>query len=1142
LVYTDLVIRLSKESPNHFMASALSEGKSVASNSFELKLDELRVMERLRALEKVALSPKSEETFHIDFGQELYKTVLAGELGTYFLARLDEADDGLRISLQFDDNTQELIALPWEFLHDGKNFLVARRNTLISRMPSKARRVQSKPLESILHMLVVVSSPNDPSCSYLNSEQERERILEAVDRLYVDHKIDVDFTEDATFETIQSYLNERDYQIVHFTGHGRQTDGQGYLVLETEDNRAREVDNETISDLFVGKGIRLVVLSACQSSDLANKLVRNKVPAVVAMQYSVLDTSATVFASAFYQALASGKAVDQVLTEARIAMRNAKKGNKVDFATPVLYMLDPHCLDIGQIKTSTPELFLKPTMLGEAQVMKKGFVGRQKELRLIQKGFMSDIKRVAIIYGFGGIGKTVLATRLAQRMDHHFDGIFGFRCNPQTRQEDILNGLNAFLNLAGIHNLNQILAQPIPIQAKVAALVCILNQRRFLVILDNFESCLDDSRTTIADAGLKEFVTHLLNATITNTKYIITTRYDFDPLDGRLVGAIEHLSLAEMPSYQAIWLMNSHAELAKLDLKKKTQIFKALGGHPWTIGMFARHASTKGADALLLELEPVKKELREFTLFDKSYSMLDATYRELLIRASIFEEAVPVVALRWMMGDESQPSPSVDEPLKKLMHWGLIARQDEGDESLYSVHTLVREFASKEAEGQKADRKKLLVRAAQYYENKTKVSKNLWDFLHARDYYYRAGGWDDRAGKKDQANVIWDLAADMARDAQKYLARWGHIELAISILNQSIDTTSGTKKAVAKGNLATIYLGLGDWKTALKMYSEVKEIFEKEGDKRNAATVLHQLGNIKYMQGNYVEAAKLYQQSLDLSRELGDKHGIALTLHQLGTIHQMQGNYTDATKLYQQSLDLARELGDKKGIVQTLHQLGTIHQMQGNSNEAVKLYQQSLDLARELGDKKGIVQTLHQLGMIYQQQGDYSEAAKISLQSLDIKKGLGDKQGIATTLHQLGNIHYLQGNYTDATNLYQQSLDLSRELGDKHGIALTLHQLGMILQMKGNYTDAANLYHQSLDLDRELGNKRGIAQTLNQLGMIDEENGNYENALGKYALALSIFEDLKDPSQEIAKRSISRLKDKMGEDAFRKAQESQEVS
>jgi hypothetical protein len=62
------------------------------------------------------------------------------------------------------------------------------------------------------------------------------------------------------------------------------------------------------------------------------------------------------------------------------------------------------------------------------------------------------------------------------------------------------------------------------------------------------------------------------------------------------------------------------------------------------------------------------------------------------------------------------------------------------------------------------------------------------------------------------------------------------------------------------------------------------------------------------------------------------------------------------------------------------------------------------------------------------------------------------------------------------------------------------------------------------------------------LGRIDEENGNYENALRKYALALSIFDDLKDPSGEMAKRSIGRLRDKMGEDAFRKAQDSSEVS
>ena len=98
--------------------------------------------------------------------------------------------------------------------------------------------------------------------------------------------MEVDFTDDATFETIQSYLNEKDYHIVHFTGHGSEIDEQSFLVIENENHSAHKVDNQTIADLFVGRGIRLVVLNACESADLADNLVRKGVPAVVAMQYS----------------------------------------------------------------------------------------------------------------------------------------------------------------------------------------------------------------------------------------------------------------------------------------------------------------------------------------------------------------------------------------------------------------------------------------------------------------------------------------------------------------------------------------------------------------------------------------------------------------------------------------------------------------------------------------------------------------------------------------------------------------------------------------------------------------------------------------------------------------------------------------
>ncbi|MDD1739944.1 MAG: hypothetical protein LUQ30_03750 [Methanothrix sp.] len=47
------------------------------------------------------------------------------------------------------------------------------------------KRVQSAPLESVMCMLVIVSAPQYQSCAPLDAEKERDRILPAVDKLYV---------------------------------------------------------------------------------------------------------------------------------------------------------------------------------------------------------------------------------------------------------------------------------------------------------------------------------------------------------------------------------------------------------------------------------------------------------------------------------------------------------------------------------------------------------------------------------------------------------------------------------------------------------------------------------------------------------------------------------------------------------------------------------------------------------------------------------------------------------------------------------------------------------------------------------------------------------------------------------------------
>ncbi len=756
-----------------------------------------------------------------------------------------------------------------------------------------------------------------------------------------------------------------------------------------------KVENETIGTLLQNhKSLKLVFLSACQSAKssnnigypfLARTLLKKGIPAVLSMQYSVLDTSATDFAGKFYHSLASGKPIEVALSNARTALYVGDNRNRVDFATPVLFLNDPDAINAGEIKVEEEEFKLKKRLfdMGLVALMETGFVGRRKELRMIKDGFVSDRKRAFIIHGFGGIGKSVLATRAAQKLEDRFQGIKAIKFTPATKPEDILNDLNAFLMLTGIHELNKYIHEPIPIESKIQMLINILNQIRLLIIFDNFEDVLTkETDHKIADPDLSKFIQLLLNGVAQNSKFIFTSRYDFDPLDGRLAGHIGKINLPELSFPFMVFLMNNFEELGKLSVQKKREIYKKIGGHPYYLELFAMHTLTTSVDNLLLDLAPVTKEMMEFTLLGLSYDKLTDRAKTLLKRMSVFESAVPLEALQWTMGDEKEANPNVGKELKSLIGLGLVAKTEqylqEGEKEIYVMYQLVKDFVSERLDEDKTEeRKKLLIKAGNFYEIYVETSKSLWDLLRAREYYYNAKEYL-------KAYEILDACFE-------FLHRLGYIELVIKLLNESIATLANHKKkmAIALHSLGIVYQDLGDYKQSLNKYEESLKINKELGDKKGIAYTLGQLGNIHYLQGNYPEAKNNYDEVLKLSIELGDRSSIAITFYQLGMIHHQQGNYPEALKKYEESLKIEKELGNKSGIARVLHQLGMIHHQQGNYKEAVEKYEESLKINKELGDKSNIARNYGQLGRINEEQKDYNEAMKKYLIALSILQELG---------------------------------------------------------------------------------------------------------------------------------------------------------
>jgi len=312
----------------------------------EFRLEMNRIKLALRLIE-----PRQTDTELLkSLGGELYQALLPPKIQSHLRATIAGAEAGgynVRLRLLFD--SPELAALPWEFLYDeGTNtFLANNTQTVLSRyidIPLQKRDLKAASLP--LKILLVISSPTN--LTQLDVAGEERLIHEALAKYIEAGQIELDVLREATIRNINQKLREKPYNVFHFIGHGIFENNKGSIALEDQDRKYKLLDDEGFANFFLGnRNLGLAVLNSCQGAavssnqvfaGIAPNLVRRGIPAVVAMQYSILDTTAKVFADEFYRTLALSWPVDAAIQTTRNAISMEVGLDKPDFATPVLYM------------------------------------------------------------------------------------------------------------------------------------------------------------------------------------------------------------------------------------------------------------------------------------------------------------------------------------------------------------------------------------------------------------------------------------------------------------------------------------------------------------------------------------------------------------------------------------------------------------------------------------------------------------------------------------------------------------------------------------------------------------------------------------------------------------------------------------
>jgi tetratricopeptide (TPR) repeat protein len=521
------------------------------------------------------------------------------------------------------------------------------------------------------------------------------------------------------------------------------------------------------------------------------------------------------------------------------------------------------------------------------------FVGRGDILDALQRQIAGGAA-ISGLRGMGGVGKTTLALKLAERLDGRCpDGevyldLKGVDPRPLPWQEAMAHILHAF------HPEQRLPATDAELAGRYRS---VLAGRPVLLLLDN--------------AAGREQVEPLL-VPGGDAVVLVTSRRRFH------LPGLAACDLDTLPPADAVTLLRSIAPRVGAEA---TAIAEQCGYLPLAVRLAgatlaerddlspARYLQRLQA-ARLQALDEVAASIRLSE--EQLPEPVRARWCELGVLVGGFEAA-------WAAAVWGADEATADGYLGTLRRGSLLDWDDETQ--TYRLHDLVRAYGR--------DRMDEATRS----EAERRHARFFCQMIGDADDLYQKGGAViaealrvfDKAWLNAQAGCAWARArlqedAEAARLCRDYANRSPYVrslrqhpqdqvawsETVIQAARQLNDRRG---EGQALGNLGLAYAALGQAQRAIESYQHHLAIAREIGDRHGEGTALGNLGLAYHSLGQAQRAIEFYQQHLAIAREVGDCAGEAMASWYLGLMYEQQGDLAPALACLEAGVRFEQEIG-----------------------------------------------------------------------------------------------------------------------------------------------------------------------------------------------------------------------------------------
>jgi predicted ATPase/class 3 adenylate cyclase len=639
------------------------------------------------------------------------------------------------------------------------------------------------------------------------------------------------------------------------------------------------------------------------------------------------------------------------------------------------------------------------------------FVGREKEIAEIVE-LLGQYRFITLV-GTGGAGKTRCAIQIGgDLLDGSGDGVWLAELAPISDSSLVASVIAETLGVKGEPN-----------KPALEAVVAFLKRKRLLLILDNCEHVIDETRNVVDDI-LRSCPEVRILATSREGLNIAGERvYRMPSLPVPRAG--EHVASDAEQRYGAVALFVDRAVASDArftfsdeNAPHVAEICRRLDGIPLAIELAAARVKVLSPHQLAQKLNerfrvltggnrralPRQQTMR--ALVDWSYDLLAEDERTLFRKLGVFAGGFTLETAVAVCGEETIDEIAILDMLSSLVDKSLVQAEPAGSGTRYRLLESMRQYARERME----ERGEHLAVAHAHAVAFCDLAEQL------RDQYERV------------TNRAWLSQAQPELENLRAALEWA--------LTQRGDVA-----------LAQRTIGAMRWMWYFLAPAEGRQWVRMATDAADASTPETTLAALELAAAHldlaltqrkvgYEEA----QRAVARMKALGDDRGIAEALRIAGSALMPIGGHEAGEVILREALELAQRLGMRKLVGRIYLGLGGTRAFGGDIAGARTYYSEAMSMARANGDDHALIIVADNLAEAEYRGGDAAAALRIAEEVIE----RGTPQSRNVTIGNIAQYLVALDRYDDARRAAREAVAISRDAREYVSLAFALQHLAAI--------------------------------------------------------------------------------------------------